>query len=110
MAGSLLVQNAGDLFTLKIADTSAHDVAGNADYPITVYWFACTEINGSTPNLTIAIYNGSTSTYLRNALAMTAKQTFTWDQPIKLPQGSYLRITSSAANQIDVIGQASLNK
>lgn len=110
MAGSLLQQTPGALFTLKIADTNSHDVAGHADYPVTVYWVAFTEINGSTPNLSFAIYNGTTTTYLRNAKAMTAKETVTWDQPIPLPKGSYLRVLSSAANQIDVIGSAQPNK
>lgn len=107
MSSALLQQTPGALFTLKIADTNNHDVAGHADYTVIVYWVAFTEINGSTPNLSFAIYNGTTTTYLRNAKAMAAKETVTWDEPITLPKGSFLRVLSSAANQIDVVGSAS---
>jgi hypothetical protein len=70
----------------------------------TVLSVVCTEIGGNTPNLTIEKYDGSASVYLRNALAMTAKQTFVFNEPFVLGQNQALRVTSShASGLVDVL-------
>lgn len=103
---ALLQQNPGVLFSLKLTDTGNHDF-GSSDRGRLIYWFACTNITTNTPALTIALYDGSTTTYLRNALAMSTKERVVFDYPIPLPPGTYLRIASSAGNEIDVIGTIS---
>lgn len=93
----------------KLTTTAATAIAGHASYATRVAWFQCTEITGATPNLTIEIYDGTTSFYLRNAKAMTAKEEVLKDQGFTLDPGSFLRVTASAANQVDVVGMAALN-
>lgn len=60
------------------------------------------EINGSTPTLTLDIYDGTTAYYLQNAVAMTARQRLQIDILVPLKVGEKLRATASAANQIDI--------
>lgn len=65
------------------------------------------EINehaGSTPNLTVDLYDGSNTRYLGddagstwNAKAVTAKQSVRFNGEIIVPLGSKLRVTSSDA-------------
>lgn len=65
-----------------------------------------TENAGSTPNLTVDRYDvaHTTAYYLRNALAVTAKQTVTFNEPMVLKAGWSLRVTSSdAAGKFDGI-------
>jgi hypothetical protein len=95
-------------FGYKLTGTSPVVIAGNATAAMQVPWFACTEITGGTPNLTIELYDGTTSFYLRNAKAMTAKETVLIDYGLWLNPGTFLRITASVANQIDVVGLRSL--
>jgi hypothetical protein len=61
----------------------------------------CTEIAGATPSLTIEVFDGTSSFYLRKLAPMTARQTFVFNEPIALNAGQELRVTASAANQID---------
>jgi hypothetical protein len=102
-----LVGGAGTPIALKITSTSptviAEATTGNSR--VAVPLFSCTEIAGSTPNLTIDILKpDNTVVYLRNAKAMTAKETFTFNEGVLLLPGWKLRVTSSAADQIDVVG------
>lgn len=101
-----------DRIRTKLNSTSPVDVAGSADRPTPVMWFQCTEISGNTPNLTIAIYNATTTStyYLRNAKAMTAKEEILFEAGIRLEKNEFLRITASAANQVDVVGQTILTQ
>lgn len=92
----------------KLTTTSPTVIAGNANSVIQVAWFACSEIAAGTPNLTVELWDGTTSFYLRNAKAMTAKETYIFDNGIWLRQGTFLRVTASVANQIDVVGITSL--
>ena len=62
-----------------------------------------TEINGSTPALTLALFDGTTYYYLRSASAMTAKQTLIYNEPFALQSGWELRAIAGAANQIDCL-------
>jgi len=89
---------------VKLSTTSATNIAGSADGPVIVDWVQFTEIAGSTPALTIELYDGSTSYYLRKALAMTPAQEVLLTQSISLAKGWYLRATASSSNQIDVVG------
>lgn len=99
---ALLQTNPGVLYTKKLTGTGNYDI-GSADRARVVYWFTANEIAGSTPTLTVAVYDGATSTYLQYQVAMTAKGRVTWDNAIPLPPGSYLRFIASAGNQIDVL-------
>jgi len=62
-----------------------------------------TEISGNTPALTLALFDGTTSYYLRSAFAMTAKQTLIFNEPFALQSGWSLQATASAANQVDCL-------
>lgn len=112
MSGAFVLNGgAADKVRQKLTTTAATIVAGSVDYMTGVVWFACTEITGGTPNLTIEVYDASTTTsyYLRNAKAMTAKETVFFEAGIVLNPNEFLRITASAANQVDVVGLALLN-
>lgn len=112
MSGAFqFVGGAADKIRQKLTTTGATAVAGSADYMTSVVWFACTEITGGTPTLTIEVYDASTTTsyYLRNAKAVTAKETVFFEAGIVLNPNEFLRITASAANQIDVVGLSLLN-
>lgn len=97
-------------FAFKLSTTSATVIAGSADHGELVDWFQCTEIAGGTPNLTIELYDGTTSYYLQNAVAMTAKQSILKTHGIALHKGWYLRVTASVANQVDVVGAKVLSR
>lgn len=60
------------------------------------------EIAGATPTLTLDIFDGTTTYYLQNAVAMTARQRLQIDILVPLKVGEKLRATASAANQIDI--------
>lgn len=99
---------------VKITTTSATIIAGDPLYSIFVPWFACSEITGGTPNLTVEVYDGTTSYYMSTggvtyiAKGMTGKQGVLFDQGYWLNAGQYIRVTSSVANQVDVTGVQSL--
>ncbi len=93
-----------DVIAFKLTTTNPTAIAGSATSKTFVDWFQCTEITGATPNLTIEIYDGTTSFYLRNAKAMTAKEEVLKNQGFSLDKGSFLRVTAGTANTIDVTG------
>lgn len=79
-----------------------------------VLWFEVNENAGSTPNLTVDIYDGTNTRYLGSdagstyvALAVTAKLSVKFTQGYVIPKGSKLRVTSSdAAGKFHVQGVA----
>ena len=89
---------------VKLTTTGATIVAGDASRPTLVDWFQCTEIAGRTPTLSIELYDGTTSVYLRNSKAMLANEEVLRTQGLALNAGQYLRVTASVANQVDVTG------
>jgi hypothetical protein len=91
---------------VKIAVITPVVIAGDATKPTIIDWIQCTEIVGGVANLTIDLYDGTTAVYLRNAVAMTAKQQVLLTQGIHLNPGQYLRVTASIANNVDVVGVA----
>jgi hypothetical protein len=102
-----LAGGTSDPIAIKLTTTSptviAEAVVGNSR--VSVPWFQCTEIAGSTPNLTIDILKPDSSVvYLRNAVAMTAKQQVSFNEGILLLPGWKLRVTASAVDQVDVTG------
>lgn len=112
MSGAFqLTGGAADKIRQKLTTTSATVVAGSATLQTTVVWLQCTEIAGNTPNLTIEVYDAKTSTsyYLRNAKAMTAKESVLFEAGIVLSPNEFLRVTASAANQVDVVGLSLIN-
>ena len=86
----------------KLTTTAATDlyVASKRTVILSV---VATEIAGSGPNLTLELFDGTTSYYLRNALAMTAKQSLILNEPFALQSGWALRATAGTANQIDCL-------
>lgn len=87
----------------KLTDATATTVLDTSKRT-TVLSIICTEWGGNTPNLTIDLYDGTTTIYLRNALAMTAKQTFVFNDEFVLAQNQVLRVTSSdASGEVDVL-------
>lgn len=95
-------------FGFKITVNTPVVIAGSADFHIRVPWFQVTEIAGGVATLTIDLYDGTTAYFLRNALAMTAKGTYLFEAGIWLNRGWFLRVTTSLANQADVVGTRSL--
>lgn len=94
--GPLLTQDT------KISGNTVTDVF-TASASTLIAGITVTENFGSTATLTLEKYDGSTSYYLRKAVAMTAGTAFIWDQPFTLPHGWKLRVTSGdAAGKMDV--------
>lgn len=70
-----------------------------------VPWFQVNENNGSTPNLTVDVYDGSAARYLASddgatfvARAVAAKSSQKFTLGYVIPKGSVLRVTSSDAS------------
>lgn len=58
----------------------------------------CVENSGTTPNLTVEVYDGTTSFYLRKAVVMTAGTAFIFNEPFEVFPGGVIRVTSSDAS------------
>lgn len=103
-----LAGGVADKIRQKLTATTPTVVAGSADNQTGVVWLACTEITGGTPNLSIEVYDASTSTsyYLRYQKAMTARETFIFEAGLLLNPNEFLRVTAGTVNQIDVVGMA----
>lgn len=86
----------------KLTTTSATTLIDPDKSGVLLLSIVAVEIAGATPTLTLDIYDGTTTYYLQNAVAMTAKQRLQIDLLIPLKVGEKLRATASAANQIDV--------
>jgi hypothetical protein len=86
----------------SIADNVA-TVVLDVDSSVTVVQIKCVERGAMTPTLTVDVHDGTDTYYLRNALAMTAKQEVNIDGPIELANDEALRVTSNhASGLIDV--------
>lgn len=100
---NFLLGGALDTVFAKITGNTAVDVL-TATKRTVVTSIEVTENAGSTPNLTVAIYDGTTTYYRRNAVAVTANQTVTFTEPVMLRNGWSVRILSSdAAGKFDVL-------
>lgn len=86
----------------KLASTGVTTILDGGQSGAIVVAIYAAEINGSTPTLTIDHYDGTTTTYLRNLKAMTAREEYSRDIIIVLKAGQLLQATASAANQIDI--------
>lgn len=98
---------------VKVTSNSVTDIIDAAASAVLVPWLQVNENAGSTPNLTVEIYNSTTSYYLGAsgstwvAKAVTAKQSLLFTD-IVVPRGWKLRVTSSdAAGKFDVVGMKS---
>lgn len=94
----------------KVTSSTAKDIVDASESAVLVPWLQVNENAGSTPNLTVEVYDGSTSIYLGSggstwvAKAVTAKQSVLFENII-VAKGSKLRVTSSdAAGKFDVVG------
>lgn len=104
-----------DPIATKITSSTVVNIAGNANSKVKVPWFSIQENAGSTPNLTVELYDGTTSIYLGSggvtwkAKAVTANQSIEFTNGLILNVGQYLRVTSSdAAGKFDVTGMSGL--
>ena len=100
---------------VKVTSSSATTIVSGVAAPVDpAAWLVAklqvNENNGSTPNLTVDLYDGTTSYYLGAggstwvAKAVTAKQSIEFTD-IVVPSGWLLRVTSSdAAGKFDVVG------
>jgi hypothetical protein len=95
---------------IKLTTTNPTVIAGDTERAVTVDWFQCTEIAGGTPNLSIELFDGTTSVYLRKAKPMAALEEVLRTQGFTLNRGQFLRVTASVANQVDVTGVAVLSR
>jgi hypothetical protein len=57
-----------------------------------------------TPNLSVSRYDGTTRSYLRRTVAMTAGTAFIWNEPFTVDPGGLIEVESSAAGgDMDVL-------
>lgn len=95
-----------------VTGSTATDIVDATNNAVMVAWFEVNENAGSTPDLTVAIYDGTNTRYLGddsgstwNAKAVTAKQSVKFTQGYLIPTGSKLQVTSSdAAGKFHVHG------
>ena len=97
---------------VKITANTVTTIVDGTDNKWIIPWMAVGENNGSTPNLTVELYNISTTTsyylqadgYTWVARAVTAKQSLAFDD-IVVPKGYQIRVTSSDPNgRFDAVG------
>lgn len=110
---------ATDPFYQKITDNTVTDITelDGTNEPIRVALLMVGENAGSTPSLTVEVYDGTTSFYLVssdgtlwNAKAVSTKQGVRFADGFVVPKGSKVRVTSSdAAGKFDVHGVRILN-
>lgn len=87
----------------KLTDNLATDLLA-LNKRVTVLSIWATENSGAMPALTLAITDGTTVWYMRNAMEMTARETVLFDEPFVLDRDKKLQATSNdAAGSIDVI-------
>lgn len=86
----------------KLTTTAATTVYDPEKSPALLVSIIAVEHTGGTPTLTLDIYDGTTTYYLQNAVAMTARQRLQIDILAPLKVGEKLRATASVANQIDI--------
>lgn len=93
-----------DTYSVKLTTTGATSILPStiAAKRVVILSITASEITGATPTLSLELYDGTTSFYIRNARAMGARATETFNEPIIKGQKSLLRATASAANQIDM--------
>ena len=107
---SLVFQVTGSAtLAIKLTTTNPTAIAGDPVKSTRIDWFQCAEISGGTPNLTVEIYDGTTSVYLRKTKAMAANEEVLRTQGFTLDPGKFLRVTASIANSVDVTGVAVLS-
>lgn len=107
-----LIEGSAQGIVNKVANNSATTIIDGTTGTVYVAWFRVSENAGSTPNLTVEIYDGATSFYLGDAggstwvaKAVTAKQSVAFTDGYVIPYGSKLRVTSSdASGKFDVTG------
>jgi hypothetical protein len=105
------VQSALEI-NVAVTGNTAKTIVDATNNLVYVSWFEVNENNGSTPNLTVDIYDGTNARYLGGdggstwvARAVAAKQSILFDKGYVIPKGSLLRVTSSdAAGRFHVHG------
>ena len=100
--------------TTKLTGSSVTTIVDGTDSAVIVHRLQFNENFGSTPNLTVDMYDGTTTYYLGvggavwRAKAVTAGQSVEFTD-IVVPKGFKIRATSSdAAGKFDVVGVTAL--
>jgi hypothetical protein len=93
---------------MKITGTGPTVFAGDAASAQQVAWFQVTERAGGTASLTIDLFDGTTAYIINNLAAMTARGEYLYGRGFWLPPGWFLRVTTGSANQVDVVGLATI--
>lgn len=98
------IANAPLPIKVRVTANTATTIADATNNTIFVPWFQVSEHAGSTPNLTVDVYDGTNAVYLGddtgitwNAKAATAATSYRFTQGLVIPKGSLLRVTSSDA-------------
>lgn len=97
----------------NITSTSATDIAGDAAVGrIGIVWLQIAEIAGATPTVSLYRYDANSgpdvvqTVYLFKNRVLDAGELVEYAEGIILTKNQFLRIVSSAANQVDVYGLA----
>lgn len=106
------ISNAPFPIKVRVTANTATTIVSAAGNTIFVPWFQVNENAGSTPNLTVDIYDGTNAVYVGsdggvtwNAKAVAAYTSYFFTQGLVIPKGSLLRVTSSdAAGKFHVNG------
>jgi len=96
----------------RITASTVTTVLDATNNTLFVPWFQVNEHAGSTPNLTVDVYDGTNAVYLGddsgatwNAKAATMLNSYRFTQGLVIPKGSLLRVTSNdAAGKFHVHG------
>lgn len=96
---------------VRLTENTVTTIVDGTDEAWFVHWLQANENNGSTPSLTLDLYDGTTPFYLGSAgvvykaKALTAGQSVIFNEGIVVPQGWKLRATSNdASGHIDLVG------
>lgn len=101
MAYTIQGGNVQTRYTKLIASTPTTILDGGQSGAIVIAVYAA-EITGGTPTLSIAHFDGTTTTYIRNAKALVAHEEYARDVILVLKATDVLQATASAANQVDI--------
>lgn len=99
-----------EIISVRLTNGNVTDIVDATDEAWDIMWVAFGEHAGTTPNLTISLYDGTNTYYLStdgycwNAKALTAAQAVSIDD-LPIPKGWKLRAQSSnASGNIHVTG------
>lgn len=93
---SYFVTGAGLMTEKTVIDTTDPTVVLNKQKSTLVASVVIAPVSGSTPDVTIEVWDGTTSVYRCHEVAMQADTNFTDAEPLQLANDEMLRVTISA--------------